>query len=181
MAFLFLKMNQEIEIWKDVRGYEGVYQVSNLGKIRSIDRLCVDVNGKNRRMKGREILQAINTVGYKKVTLSANGESVNFLVHRIVAEAFIENSQNKRTVNHIDGNKHNNNALNLEWMSHSENERHAMNIGIKVHKNSKPRRLNHEILAVSLSIKRDKETMTYQQLSKKYSMSFSSVWKALNR
>ncbi|MGN1269386.1 MAG: NUMOD4 domain-containing protein [Clostridia bacterium] len=106
------------EVWKDIKGYEGLYQVSNLGRIKSIPR-----HGTRKNI--HIISQRHNKCGYKIVNLYKNAKGKAKTVHRIVAETFIENPLSKEDINHIDGNKENNNVTNLEWTSHKENMRHA--------------------------------------------------------
>lgn len=106
------------EIWKDVVGYEGLYQTSNLGRIKNY--------------KGKIMALFDDGHGYLHLSLYKNGYGKNFKVHRIVASAFIDNPELKKTVNHIDGNKKNNNVENLEWATYSENHKHAYRIGLKV-------------------------------------------------
>lgn len=89
------------EIWKDIKGYEGLYQVSNLGRVKSLRRNII-------------LKQGI-TCGYERVVLYTNNSYKNFLIHRLVAHAFIPNPDNLPQVNHIDENKLNNCADNLEW------------------------------------------------------------------
>lgn len=103
------------EIWKDIRGYEGYYQVSNFGNVRSVDR----VDSHCRNLKGR-ILKLSNGT-YKSVTLSTNNVCKNHSVHRLVAEAFIPNPNNLPCINHKDEDKHNNNVNNLEWCTYGYN------------------------------------------------------------
>lgn len=98
------------EKWKDVDGYDGLYKVSTLGRVK----------GKHRIKSQQD-----NGKGYLMVRLNKNGESRWHLVHRLVAKAFIENPQNKPTVNHIDGNRKNNKFNNLEWATYSENNLHS--------------------------------------------------------
>ena len=97
----------ESEIWKDVAGYEGFYQVSNKGNVRSVDR------GHIRR--GRVLKQGYNTGGYPQVSLSKNGKSKTKTVHRLVAEAFLPNPNGLPQVGRRDEDKDNNNVENLEW------------------------------------------------------------------
>ena len=124
-----------MEIWKDVVGYEGMYQVSNLGNIKSLDRV-VELKSKNqftgfttlRPTKGKNISKVVNTKGYYQIALYKNGVMKNKLLHRLIAEAFLPNPENKPTVNHIDGNKLNDNLDNLEWATSKEQQKHARTI-----------------------------------------------------
>lgn len=111
-----------MEFWKDIRGYEGIYQISNLGKIKSLHRDCT---------KGRILNPAKNNRGYLRLGLSGNGKVRYDSVHRLVAEAFIPNPKNLPEVNHIDGNKLNNRVENLEWVTKGENQVHAYKTGLR--------------------------------------------------
>lgn len=113
-----------MEKWKDVFGYEGLYQVSDAGRVRSLDINRVDKLGRKLKKKGR-ILKGIEVMGYLKVNLWKGGVMKIHAVHRLVAIAFIPNPEGKPQINHKDGNKENNHVSNLEWCTHSENTRHA--------------------------------------------------------
>lgn len=104
------------EIWKPIKEYEE-YEISNKGRVRSI---------KNKIYKK----QSPNERGYKRVFFYINGKNNTKYVHRLVAQAFIPNIENKRTVNHIDGNKANNCVTNLEWATDLEQRIHAIKIGL---------------------------------------------------
>lgn len=110
-----------MEQWKDICGYEGVYQVSNLGHVRSLDR----VNCYGRRVCGRLRRPCLNRNGYLYVNLRKGGKTRNMLIHRLVADAFIENHNNLSTVNHKNEDKQDNRADNLEWMSLTDNLRYG--------------------------------------------------------
>lgn len=122
------------EIWKDIIGYEGLYQVSNLGRVKSVERI-IKYNGTGKggstRLYPSVILrQCLNTVGYYQVSLSINNNRKRFMVHRLVAQAFCNAVIDKYYVNHIDGNYLNNVVDNLEWVSSIENARHAIVMGL---------------------------------------------------
>lgn len=108
------------EIWKDVVGYECYYQVSNLGNVRSLDRVISFNDGRIEVRKGKpKILK--DHKDYKRVTLNKDGKAKPLLVHRLVAQAFIPNPDCLPIINHKDENPSNNNVDNLEWCTHRYN------------------------------------------------------------
>ena len=113
-------------MWKSIQGYEGYYEVSDNGDVRSVDRYVKNHGDFVRKLNGKMMKQTIANNGYYVVNLRKNRTSNVVCVHRLVAEAFIENPEHKDTVNHIDGNKLNNNVENLEWATYSENNVHAI-------------------------------------------------------
>jgi len=118
------------EIWKDIKGYEGYYQVSNLGRVKSLDRLVFTNGYKSKYIKlGKILSNGINGDGYEHVVLYKYGKKLTTKVHRLVAIAFIPNNSNKPEVNHIDSNRKNNKLNNLEWVTKSENIRHGYYFG----------------------------------------------------
>ncbi|UUW40520.1 homing endonuclease [Enterococcus phage vB_Efm_LG62] len=105
------------ELWKDIKGYEGLYQVSNLGRVKRL---------KGKYISTERILKPTkHTTGYLRVKLCKNNVRFNKKIHRLVAEAFIPNPENKPQVNHIDEDKTNNIISNLEWMTAKENINHG--------------------------------------------------------
>lgn len=120
------------EIWKDIPEYEGLYQASSLGNIRSIDRIIYDKNLKrSRNFKGKILKQNIRNDGYLFVNLSKNGINKVVKIHRIIAKTFIKNNNNYKCINHINGNKQDNNINNLEWCTYSHNIKEAYRLGLK--------------------------------------------------
>lgn len=99
-----------MEVWKDIDGYYGEYQISNYGRVKSFKNGCEKI-----------LKPKTNNKGYKWVALSLNGEQSNLLIHRLVAQHFLEKKNKNKVINHIDENPANNNVSNLEWCSQSEN------------------------------------------------------------
>lgn len=110
----------EKELWADIKGYEGIYEVSSHGNLRS---------HYPHNFREGDVLRSYNHNGYRRVHLCKDGKLEKFLVHRLVAEAFIPNPENKPYINHIDGNRHNNHVENLEWCTNRENIVHAVKMG----------------------------------------------------
>ena len=119
-----------MEIWKEIKNYEGLYEISNTGKVRSLTRVKQFGRG-YRTFEGKEIKLQQDKDGYFKVNLSKDGVKKRFFVHRLVAMNFIENIDSLPVVNHKDGDKQNNNVSNLEWATHSENDLHAFETGLR--------------------------------------------------
>lgn len=109
------------EVWRDVVGYEGLYQVSDQGRVKSLER----TDSLGRTVKERILKPGMDRGGYLLVVLCAGGKSKTLNVHRLVCQAFHENPENKPCVNHIDENKTNNAASNLEWSTYEENNNHG--------------------------------------------------------
>lgn|SRR5699024_7690809 len=124
--------NTETEIWKDVVGYESKYQVSNLGRVKSLDRPVKYSDGVIRRHKGRILKGDISARGYIRVLLCSDDTSERFLVHRLILSTFTGIYPEDKQVNHIDGNPRNNHLDNLEWCTPSENTIHALENNLRV-------------------------------------------------
>lgn len=113
-------------VWKDIKGYEGMYQISNDGIVKGLPRQVMRKDGiKGPKLNERQLKGSINSAGYLTVTLSYNGKAESKFIHRIVAETFIENRNNLEQVNHKDRNKLNNKVANLEWMTARDNSLHG--------------------------------------------------------
>lgn len=124
-------METIIEKWLPVVGFEGFYEVSNTGKLRGVERKVLG-SGKQhtRTAAGKDKKLYVGMTGYPVAQLCRNGKQRLRPIHRLVAEAFIPNPNNYPVVNHLDGNKLNNNVSNLEWCTYKRNSVHAVEIGL---------------------------------------------------
>ena len=120
-----------MEIWKDIIGYEGLYQVSNLGRVKALAKTFKGGNG-GVHYNPDKILKPAVVRGYSHTTLTVGGKPKIFKTHRLVALAFLPNPETKKQVNHINGNKLNNHLSNLEWCTCGENHRHAYRTKLRV-------------------------------------------------
>lgn len=115
-------------IWKDVPGYQGFYQASNEGEIKSLSRIVKHNLGGDKILRERILKGYVNKYGYRRIELSKNGTSKQYSEHRLIALTFLGESD--LTVNHKDGNKLNNNIDNLEYLSGADNTKHAVETGL---------------------------------------------------
>lgn len=169
-------MNSE-EIWKSVVGYEGLYEVSNFGRIRALARAYCDKNGRVSNIKERIMKQPLSNTGYHHTALRKNGISVTRNLHRIIAEAFIPNPDNKPCINHINGDKSDNTLINLEWVTHAENIQHAgatglMKFGINHHGS----KLDEEkVRFIRENVTTNGGDLTYEELGRMFNVSRHSL------
>ena len=132
------------EQWKPIKGYEGLYEVSNLGRVKRLEGKCKTKGGNLRTVPEKILKFNSDKQGYKIVDLCKDGTEKYFKVHRLVAFAFIPNPENKPYINHIDCNPSNNCVTNLEWCTPKENIQYAQQLGrlnghgVKNNKNSRP-------------------------------------------
>ena len=131
------------EVWKDVDGYQGHYQVSNLGRVRSLTRT---IKGRwGLQIEQGQIMSPVERNGYLRVCLKKDGKGRNFPIHRLVAIAFIQNPNNLPEVNHINENKKDNRLCNLEWCD----RKHNCKYGTRTERLSK--KLSKEVLQLTMA------------------------------
>lgn len=153
------------EVFVPIKGYEGSYEISNKGRVRS------------KMRKGRFMKLLLQPSGYYRVGLRGDGPQKSFFVHRLVASHFVENNQDKPQVNHIDGNKLNNDYSNLEWVTPYENYHHARSIGLhesimaENHCNSKL--TNEQVVEIR---KRRQQGETYNSLANHFGMAKQNIY-----
>ena len=114
-----------MEEWRDIKGYEGLYQISNLGRVKSLNRVIIYSDGRNYFYKEKILKLRKDTIGYLYAHLCKNNVSKYYSVHRLVAEAFLENPNNYPCINHKDENKEKNNVNNLEWCTYLYNNNYG--------------------------------------------------------
>lgn len=151
--------------WQPVRGYEGLYEVSNYGQIRGIDRIETLKDGRKRFRHGKQLATMTKRHGYQAVNLYSHGAMKTVLVHRLVAQVFVPNPDGKPEVNHINGDKSDNRASNLEWVTSAENIRHAYEIGLKK-ADHHGRLSNQQIRDIRASHEKQKEIAKRHRISR---------------
>lgn len=164
------------EIWKAIKGYNGLYEVSNKGRVRSWK------NGPHEPRDTPIIFKKrAYSSGYLYVQLSHLNKKKHDRIHRLVAKTFIPNPENKPQVNHKDGDKTNNNVYNLEWCTREENEKHALENGLKLmgeaHANSKLKRC--EVLQIRSIYEQGWASLS--EISKSYDIAVTTVSSIINR
>lgn len=130
LPYLFSIFKIKTMNWKDVKGMEAYYEVSDTGLVKRKKGETIYKDGRVAHFSETILKAGLNRKGYPRVYMSVGSKKITKTIHRIVAEAWIENVEDKKTVNHIDGNKLNNHVNNLEWMTNTENMRHAFKAGV---------------------------------------------------
>lgn len=157
-----------MENWVSIDGYEGLYEVSDAGMVRSLKRTTTS---------GRVLSQRAGTGGYLNVCLCKNNRKKTFVVHRLVARAFLDNPEGKPEVNHKNGIRTDNRVENLEWVTRSENERHAYEVlgkSPQAYWKDKPRKFARRFTEEQvLAIRSDKRP--YSQIAEDYGVSKTAI------
>lgn len=152
-----------IEIYKNIKDYEGLYKISNLGNVKSVERTVLCKDGQNKFIYERIISPGNNGTGYLFVYLWKNNKSKRFYIHQLVAKHFIENPNNYNKVNHKDFNKKNNTVENLEWCTDSQNMAHCKGNKVYVIDEDEKTILNtfNSLTEAGLYFDKDKNTIKY--------------------
>lgn len=162
LAETYLPVPLKPEIWEDIKGYEGVYQMSNLFRFRSLDKEVTCANNNKRVSKGK-IMQTKRVNNYNKLEVSEFNKKKTLRVHRIIAEKYCHNHENKKYVNHIDGIKNHFHPLNLEWCTFSENNIHALKTGLRIpakgEKNSRSKLTERQVKFIKGALQSDAFTI----------------------
>lgn len=166
-------MNNTEIIWRPVLGFEGYYEISNTGIVRSVNRIVSGKNGSVRHIPGVIMTQQTNHKGYKCVILHKYGEHYTKFIHRLVAEAFIDNPFKLPQVNHIDTDKTNNHVENLEWITNEDNQKHAVANGC--YKGFTEKQLIATLINQKKAAKQRQKPVAQYDLDGNYIQSFESI------
>ena len=175
----FTIANEDEELWKPIENYEGLYEVSNKGNVRSLDR---DVQYKKTdftmKIKGVDLKPNVLKKGYLQVGLSKNGKRKSMLVHRLVMNAFNPTTDENLQINHIDGNKENNEVSNLEWVTAIENTNHAYDTGLRDDTIGNNRKLTEDEVLEIIDLY-ETGNYTQKELGNKYNIGRNTVGEIL--
>ena len=157
-----------MEIWKDIVGYEGLYQISNYGNVRSLNY--------HRENRIHILKQIVDYTGYLFVCLSKNKKRKQFKIHRLVADAFLDNPNNLPCINHKDENKENNNVSNLEWCNHKYNNVYGTRIK-RVSEKTTNGKLSKPVLQYDLEGNFIAEYPSSHEVQRQFGYDYSSISK----
>jgi len=175
-------MENQVEVWKDVKGFEGIYQVSNLGRIKSLEvKRFTKTNNSFSTYKEKILNQSYTKDGYLKITFTVDKIKRTFLSHRLVATSFIPNPENKPEVNHINGIKDDNRDENLEWNTPVENLKHAYVNGLKMPKQGIKNGCSKLSEKEVLEIRKIGKTMFKKDIAVLYNVGTSTISRVQNK
>lgn len=175
-------MENQVEVWKDIIDYEGLYQVGSLGGIKAVDqKRWMNVNMAYAYYKEKELSPYKTIDGYLQIRLSKNSVGRTFLVHRLIALVFIPNPENKPEVNHLNGIKDDNRIENLEWSTPTENQKHAYKNGLKISNKGISNGGCKLTESQVLEIRELEGLKTQKELSKIYNVGTSTIGRVLRK
>lgn len=163
------------EIWKDIEGFEGLYQVSNLGRVKSLDRYVNAKSNSKCFKKGKILKIRTNWDGYKGVTLCKKGRKYKFQLHRLIAQAFIPNPHNYPIINHKDENKSNNCIENIEWCTYSYNTNYGSAIKNRTEKQRYTNRNKKTVLQFTMDGEFIKEYISLHEAYRETGIHFVNI------
>lgn len=166
------------EQWVDIQGFIGYYQVSNKGNIRSVDRIIDHPKSIKNKIKSKQKNFNYQSNNYKQINLFKNGICKGILLHRIVANAFIPNPDNKPQVNHINGIKTDNRVENLEWVTSKENINHSIKTGLRKKKSGTYNSLSYNNI---IEIQSLFGKMLQKEIAKKFNVCEATISKIRKR
>ncbi len=176
------------EIWENIKNYEGLYQISNFGRVKKVSNNNIylykykerNALNKKRIIKEKILKNGVDKGGYFFVVLCKNSNTKVWKIHRLVAMHFVNNFKNKPAVNHIDGNKNNNYYFYLEWVTSSENQKHACKIGLANfsigEKNFNSKLKEKDVLFIRNNANRKNK----KEIAEKLNISIDLIYKILN-
>jgi len=177
------------EIWKGIPGYEDYYIISNLGRVKSLERICYynvnKTNIRNSRLKKERILTtSIDAFGYQSVNISLNAKNKILKIAKLIAIAFIPNPENHPIINHINGVKSDNRIENLEWCTHKHNVNHAIETGLLVFKlgsdNANSKFSHNDILKIKKDFK-ENPNIIVKDYASELGVSRVTIWRILSK
>lgn len=176
-----IPINLDGEIWRDIVGYEDLYQVSNKERVKGLKRVVFNTSKGECLLEERILKSNIDKTGYHTFVLSKNKVKKTIKLHRLIAQAFIPNPENKPCVNHINGIKTDNRVENLEWCTFSENTRHAFTIGLM--KTTKGDECSWSKVSKQdvIEIRKNKGVVSYSKMSERYGISITTISNIINK